>query len=143
MTASAEARDRRRLSWTQQFENTLGRLLHEIKNHVAIPDEVSALLGEALSKRNWLAHGYFWDRAADFMTDSGCVRMISELEMVQEVFEGAVQKLDAIVRPIRERFGLTDEAIAAEASNLVREADDQDRSDGLNGAIGLAEGLTD
>ena len=102
-----------------RFENTLGQLLRELKKYVAVPDDLADALGEALRKRNWLAHDYFRERATDFVTDIGCSGMISELEAVQGLFDDVDQKLGAIVRPIREKFGVSDEAIAAEISGLV------------------------
>lgn len=103
----------------QQFENTLGQLVRELKKYVAVPADLSEVLSEALVKRNWLAHDYFREHATDFVTEIGCSRMISELEAVQRFFDDAGQTLGAIVRSIRERFGVTDEAIAAEVRNLV------------------------
>jgi hypothetical protein len=41
----------------RQFENTLGQLLRALKKYVAIPDNVSEVLREALSKRNWRVPG--------------------------------------------------------------------------------------
>ncbi len=103
----------------RRFENTLGQLLRELKKYIAVPDDLAEALGEALTKRNWLAHDYFRERATDFVTDIGCSGMIRELEAIQRLFDDADQKLGAIVRPIREKFGVSDEAIAAELRDLV------------------------
>ncbi len=102
----------------KQFENTLGQLLRELKKYAAVPDDVSQLLAGALSTRNWLAHDYFRERAEDFVTDAGCHRMIAELEGAQQVFDQADQRLSWLVKPIRERFGVTDAAIANEVRRL-------------------------
>ena len=103
----------------RQFKNTLGQLLRQLGEYVAVPADLSEVLGEALAKRNWLAHDYFRERATDLVTDIGCSRMITELEALQRVFDDADQKLGAIVRPIREKYGVSEEAIAAELRELV------------------------
>jgi hypothetical protein len=111
----------------RQFDNTLGQLLRELKKYTAVPDDVSQVLAGALSTRNWLAHDYFRERAEDFVTDAGCHRMIAELEAAQQVFDQADQRLSVLLRPIRERFGVTDAAIANEVRKL---------SDGKSGLDG-------
>jgi hypothetical protein len=64
----------------RQFEQTLGQLLRELKKYTSVPDDLSQILAGALSTRNWLAHDYFRDRAADFVTDAGCHGLIAELQ---------------------------------------------------------------
>ncbi|MCX6546117.1 MAG: hypothetical protein NTV05_17115 [Acidobacteria bacterium] len=61
------------------------------------------------------------------MTELGCQQMIIALEAAQELFRDAERRLEALVRPIRETFGITDEAIAAESIRMVSE------ESGLNG----------
>ena len=103
----------------RQFEHTLGQLVLELNKYVAVPDELERILSEALSKRNWLVHDYFRERAEEFLTDDGCHRMISELEEARKLFKHTDHTLDVLVRPIRERFGVTDEAIAREFEVLL------------------------
>lgn len=109
-----------------QFENTLGRLIRELKKHVSVSADLEARLREALERRNWLAHDYFRERALEFVTDGGCHRMIEELGEAQRLFHAVDEQLTALVRPIRERFGISDEAIAAEVAASIHEAHDLD-----------------
>ena len=102
----------------QQFRNTLGRLLRELQKHIAVPDRLERILSEALSKRNWLAHNYFRERAEDFVTAAGCNRMIVELEGVQQLLTHADHELAMVVRSILERYGATEEAVATEVSKF-------------------------
>ena len=37
-------------------------------------------------KRNWLAHNYFWDRGVAFLSESGRVSMIEELQEIDPFF---------------------------------------------------------
>ena len=96
----------------QHFETTLGKMIRSLKNVISIPHDLESLLAEALNKRNFLAHHYFKDRSTEFMTKLGRDKMILELQEARTLFEHADDKLDEVVRPLRERFGLTDEQFA-------------------------------
>jgi len=93
----------------QHFETTLGKMIRSLKTAIAVPGELESLLAVALEKRNFLAHHYFKDRAAEFMTKTGRDAMICELQDARTLFEQADDKLDEVVKPLRERFGFTDE----------------------------------
>ena len=108
----------------QRSTYTLGRLLRDLKKYASVPDELEQTLEEALKKRNWLVHNYFKDRAEEFMSSAGCNLMISELEGAQQLFVDATHTLNISVKPIRERFGLTDEVIDRELQRqMVKHAD--------------------
>jgi len=98
----------------RHFKQTLGQLMRALNKFVTVPSDVTDVLDRALTRRNWLAHDYFRERAAEFMTNSGCLQMISELQAAQQLFADASGALDDLVRPIREQFGITDAAIASE-----------------------------
>ena len=106
----------------RQFEKTLGQLLRELERYVTVPADLSARLSEALSKRNWLAHDCFRERATTFITQAGRDSMIREFQAVQHLFECADHQLSELVRPIREKHGVTNEAIAAEYDALQQNA---------------------
>jgi hypothetical protein len=106
----------------RQFEKTLGALLRELTTYVAVPADLVENLAKALRIRNHLAHEYFRERAATFMTNRGCLEMIEELESWQAFLLDVEHRLRAIVRPIGERFGITDDVIAAEAQKMLEQA---------------------
>lgn len=91
------------------FEKTLGRMISTLKTEVKIPNELESLLSTALKTRNWLAHHYFRDRSDEFMNEAGRMKMIAEIEEAQALFSRADRVLDAIIKPLRERHGFTDE----------------------------------
>jgi len=93
------------------FEKTLGRLIDYLDSKVAVPGTLADILRRALTKRNWLAHSYFRDRAADFMSPEGRWKMIEELQAAQKLFQDADKLLEQTIRPFRERFGFTDERL--------------------------------
>ena len=50
------------------FARTLGQLVREIGTLAELSDDDEKRLQEALIKRNWLAHHYFWERATEFLS---------------------------------------------------------------------------
>src|SRR5690606_33917830 len=62
-----------------KFEYTLGRMIRELGEVTPVESGLQDLLSLALKRRNWLAHGYFKDRAEDFLTKTGRAKMLSEL----------------------------------------------------------------
>ncbi len=101
-----------------RFELTLGKMIRALKDITVVPAELRDQLANALSKRNWLAHHYFRERAETFLTQSGRLAMVAELETMQAMFSQADDALDAAVRPARERVGLTDEVLAKTYAKL-------------------------
>ncbi len=103
----------------KKFELTLGRLIRDLRVHITVDDSLAQLLADALGKRNWLAHAYFRERAEAFMTETGRLAMIAELQAARDCFKVADDKLDEIVRPLRDRLGMTEEKIEAEMRRVV------------------------
>lgn len=93
----------------RHFEQTLGRMLRSLQSLTSISKDLECLLCEALTKRNWLAHDYFRDRATDFMNEQGRNCMIQELQEAQSLFKEADNALEVAFRPVREKYGITDE----------------------------------
>jgi|WetSurMetagenome_2_1015567.scaffolds.fasta_scaffold00300_15 hypothetical protein len=95
----------------RHFETTLGMLIRSLRGVISVPQDLQSLLADALYKRNFLAHHYFRERSAEFMTKNGRDEMILELQEAQALFNRADGKLNEAVRPVRERIGLTDEQL--------------------------------
>lgn len=95
-----------------KFELTLGKMIRGFKQITVVPVDLEGLLSAALSKRNWLAHSYFRERAETFLTQSGRASMLAELEEAQAIFSQADAALDAAIKPARLKIGLTDEVLA-------------------------------
>jgi hypothetical protein len=105
-----------------QFKRTLGSLVHRLREVTRVPPDLEKLLGQALEKRNWLSHHYFRERAMEFLSESGRDRMIAELEEARDLFDAADKALDAVVRPIRQRYGYSEEMLAKLEEEMLREA---------------------
>jgi hypothetical protein len=70
-------------------KKTLGQLLKDIGAVVTYDKESESLISTALDRRNFLMHHYFWEKANEFMTSSGCACMFAELTAVRELFQRA------------------------------------------------------
>jgi len=106
----------------KKFELTLGRLIRDLRAHITVDDSLAQLLALALEKRNWLAHAYFRERANEIMTEYGRLAMMVELQTARDSFKAADDKLEEIVRPLRDRLGMTEEKIEAEMQRVLDEA---------------------
>ena len=104
------------------FEHTLGKLIKILQKQVAVPAALEETLGEALKLRNFLAHGFFRERAVEFTSFSGREKMLTELEAAQQQFERADLELEAVAKPYRLKIGFTDERLAKAYEEFCGEA---------------------
>jgi hypothetical protein len=95
----------------RSFEQTLGRLIRDLRLATAVPQDLEDQLTLALKRRNWLAHNYFRERASQFMSAGGRDDMIQELEEAQALFQRVDDLLGQAVKPVREKYGLTDDKL--------------------------------
>jgi hypothetical protein len=102
----------------EQFAKSLGRMLKAMRRYVTVPPDVDTLLEEALGKRNWLAHRFFREFAEHFISAKGRDEMLAYLQDAQSVFQRAYKDLEALTKPIREKYGITDEAIAKRVAEV-------------------------
>lgn len=105
--------------WALEFDNfdktlskkTMGHLLGALRELGVLNEVIENTLLKALTKRNWLAHGYFVDRAIEFLSKSGRNQMIGELEDIIELFNLAEDYLQPISKKIALQYGLTDDKL--------------------------------
>ena len=74
-------------------EQTLGRLVGEARECIALPSDLQSRLDEVLRSRNWLVHAFFWDRAGHFITEQGRRFMLEELDAKIKLFESVHNQL--------------------------------------------------
>jgi len=103
----------------RNFEQTLGRLIRNLRDTTDVPSELEDQLAQALKCRNWLTHHFFRERASEFMSASGRDSMIRELEKAQELFQAADDLLGRTIKPIREKYGYTDERLEKSYKELI------------------------
>ena len=102
------------------FRRTLGHLVNEIGALVEVSEDEKEQLRDALSKRNWLAHHYFWNRAEEFLSESGRASMIIELQEVAETFQALDQILTNRTVEWAETFGITQQSIDEHMERLLQ-----------------------
>ena len=93
------------------FRKTLGRLITHIRETVELSEELERMLSEALEKRNWLAHNYFWDRAKTFMSKEGQHAMIEELKETVYFLTDVDSRFMEIIEQWGEKRGVTKEVL--------------------------------
>ena len=93
---------------SQSFTKTLGQLIHKLESHVTIPPNLNNNLLEALRKRNWLAHDYFYDRAHDLLTPDGNEKIIEELTSLYRFFSDLDLHLMSIVDKWSTKVGIAE-----------------------------------
>jgi len=103
----------------QELGQTMGKLIRRLREAGQPTAEVEQALNEALKQRNWLAHGYFADRALEFTLQEGRDRMIIEPEGLRDKFRACTAQLDAITQPIAQNLGLTEERLARVEAEML------------------------
>lgn len=92
-------------------KRTMGQLLGRLQK-IGIPcDKLKIKLKKALTKRNWLAHAYFSERAMEFVSEAGRLKMITELELAQQLFSEIDADVSSIFYGIADKYGLTEEVL--------------------------------
>jgi hypothetical protein len=116
-------------SWAEEFDRyedcelgqTMGRLMRRLSEAGQPTTSIEQLLNAALKSRNWLAHGYFADRAIQFTLPDGREIMIAELEEIQSKFKECAHQLDAVTLPAMRKHGFTDAELARIHAEMIEE----------------------
>jgi len=116
-------------AWAEEFDRfesrelgqTMGKLVGRLREVDQPTDTVEKSLAKILKSRNWLAHGYFADRAVGFNTREGRDLMIDELVLLQGEFRVCCDELDAVSLPAAQKLGLTEEQLEQMKTELLSE----------------------
>jgi hypothetical protein len=101
----------------------LGGLLREARPFLVFADPADeALLDEALRKRNYLIHDYFWERAFAIGSPDGRSQMLAELTVFAELFRRANRVVESLTLAAVSGEGITEEILRAERERLARDA---------------------
>ena len=112
--------DVREKFFNQAFSMTLGQLINRLKQRITIHSEIQKDLLEALRKRNWLAHDYFYERSGELLTRSGRTRIIEEITELSNFFNNLDIQLMGIVEKWSDKVGITTEVIDEGVRKLVQ-----------------------
>lgn len=99
----------------------MGKLVRRLREAGQPTQLIERALADVLRQRNWLAHGYFSDRAIEFTLPEGRSGMIAELESLREMFKVATSELDAITLPIATKYGMTEEVLSKVQVEMMAE----------------------
>ena len=105
----------------RHFETTMGRMMGRLRSVFDVPDDFESLLRDALRKRNWLAHDFFRERADELLTSAGRDQMLDEVDQCSACFQAADKQLGEIIRPLRQKAGITDEMLEKEYRLMLSE----------------------
>jgi len=106
---------------------TLGQLLNQARNVIDIAEADQKYLDEALELRNLLVHHYFRNHAEDFVSEVGRTDMKKELQDIISKFRNADKLLDSIYLPLWEKYGVTEEFIENELTEMRKRVEHRDR----------------
>lgn len=113
------------------FRQTMGQLKRILRDRRSDIDHLEDLLVRAVRLRNFLAHEYFRQRAAAFLTEEGKVQMIKELQSAVSFFEEIDTKLEPLTAQMLSAIGV--DKHMPEAMESARQAGFGDPLPGLRG----------
>lgn len=105
----------------EAFAKTIGRLLTRIKKQIIVPPNLELTLNDALQKRNWLAHEYFWIRAGEMNTTRGRNKMLVELTELSDFFSRVDAHLVSIYEKWGIKAGVSQEVLDENLKRIIRE----------------------
>jgi hypothetical protein len=100
------------------FRLTMGQLNRTLKSRRPDYSQIEDDLGRALALRNFLAHHYFRERSAAFMTEEGKDQMITELQAARDFLREVDGRLDALTAQILSLLGVDKHLAEAERAAL-------------------------
>ena len=101
------------------YQKTLGDLVRQLRTTVPIDERLEKLLSEALKKRNWLAHDYFWERAAAFCRSDERKSMVAELDEAADFFLKVDQEFRGVLDQWLAKRGITQEILKRTEKELL------------------------
>lgn len=113
--------DRRDSIYDEHFAQTFGALLRKLGKTTHVHPDLNQKLQEALKKRNWLTHHYFYDRATHILTSPGRTQMMAELTSLYKEFAELDKHLDSVMTRWCEKAGITQDKVEAEMSRMFDE----------------------
>jgi hypothetical protein len=91
------------------FSLTLGKVFEDVKN--IIPEEIYPNIEEAIEKRNFLAHYFWYEKIHLLYSTESIQQLIDELSDYADFFHELDEILVSIFEPYMIQFGIDDEVI--------------------------------
>lgn len=119
-----------RAAWEETFDRaydselakTFGNMLRALER-LGLPNDLTDRLRLAKVERDRLAHRFFREHDGDFLGRSGRTAMIAECEEAIELFVSVDADLEELMRPQRERHGITAEWVEGHLADAIAAAE--------------------
>lgn len=108
-------------------KKTLGVLLKDLEKVVTHNEVSEKIMEEALEKRNFLIHHYFWEHARTFQSKQGRGRMLEELGQYRDLFQRADGLAVALCKAASEAQGIPWAFFEQIYEKLHIETDEEDK----------------
>jgi hypothetical protein len=105
------------------YSLTLGHVIKETKH--LFPAGIQEQLDLALSKRNFLAHHFWFERNHMMFDKQGLLQLRNELVELADFFDSLDQTISDFIQPICKKFGITDEMIQKIYGRLLQGEQDE------------------
>jgi hypothetical protein len=100
------------------FSTTLGQLVGEIK--ICFSEDEFEALDVAVSKRNFLAHHFWFERVHLMSSADGCRALIAELNAAEKLFKETDNLVDMVAAPYLAKTGLSPDVLAEALAEALR-----------------------
>ena len=112
--------------WDELFALTMGTQMKRVLKEARLSAAQVARLQRALRTRNFLAHDYFRERAAQFLSFTGRNEMLDELETMEAELRRADKELEPLTVSLFARWGIAPERVQEEADRLRADQEGRD-----------------
>ncbi|MDB5342473.1 MAG: hypothetical protein JWP89_850 [Schlesneria sp.] len=99
------------------FSLTLGEVVRDLESFLSAAEVIE--LGDAVKKRNFLAHHFWFERIHLMYVPGGIQTLVDELNEYTEVFMRADANLSKKYTPTLESFGMTEEVVQASKERIL------------------------
>jgi hypothetical protein len=107
------------------FAQTLGRLKKLLIRHCERSPALAGIMADVdkcVAERNFLAHHFWREHAAQWFTGDGREAMVQRLEEARDLFSDTDRRLEVAIQPFANRYGITPDAQRHTLELIKREA---------------------
>jgi hypothetical protein len=99
------------------FSMTLGQIVEKTKE--LFPSDLKQRLEEAVEKRNYLAHHFWYERSPKLYSGQGLIELRQELLNITDIFSELDKAIIEYSEPKRKTMGVTDELLQVSLNKLI------------------------
>lgn len=109
-------------AFASEFSKTLGQLVKKLQAVSPVEPDLEDRLRKSVDTRNWLAHRYFGDRSAHFLTKGGRDFILKELSAISDELQSLNDALCPITASWMERTKVPRSILEREWQRLLDES---------------------